>query len=51
MGALTLDYKATAEQAQSVADALAQSFTELVVIVDDDVSIDLPTLPCADLWD
>ncbi|NKY28701.1 hypothetical protein [Nocardia gamkensis] len=51
VGALILDYQAGAEQAQSVADALARSFPELVVTVDDDVSIDLPTLPCAELWD
>ncbi|BDT91188.1 hypothetical protein IFM12275_11640 [Nocardia sputorum] len=51
MGALTLDYQASAEQAQSVAEALAQGFPEFVITVDDDVSIDLPTLPCAELWD
>ncbi len=50
-GALTLDYRASAEQAQNVADQLAQGFPELVVTVDDDVRADLPPLPCADLWD
>ncbi|MFX0578401.1 hypothetical protein [Nocardia nepalensis] len=50
-GALTLDYQASAEQAQNVADELAQGFPEFVVTVDDDVHIDLPPLPCGELWD
>lgn len=51
IGVLTLDYQAGAEQAQSVADALAQGYRELVVTVDADVSSNLPPLPCAELWD
>ncbi|MGO4518950.1 hypothetical protein AB4Y89_24435 [Terriglobus sp. 2YAB30_2] len=50
-GALCLDYQASAEQAQNVADALAQGFPELTVVVDDDVQDDLPVLPCGELWD
>ncbi|MFF3575279.1 hypothetical protein ACFYXQ_46900 [Nocardia jiangxiensis] len=52
-GALHLDYQATEEQANNVADELAQSFSELElrVTVDDQVRPDLPFLPCADLWD
>ncbi len=50
-GAVTLDYQAGADQAQSVADALAHRFPDLVVTVDDDVSTDHPVLPCAELWD
>ncbi|WP_280367496.1 hypothetical protein [Nocardia wallacei] len=50
-GTLTLDYQATAEQVWSVAALLAQSSPELVVTVDDDVRVDLPTLPCSGLWE
>ncbi|MFI6169059.1 hypothetical protein ACIBCN_19935 [Nocardia sp. NPDC051052] len=50
-GALKLDYQASAEQAQNVADELAQGSPELVVTVDDDVSEDLPPLPCSRLWE
>jgi hypothetical protein len=52
-GALTLDYQASAEQAQNVADELAASCSELelVVTVDDEVDTSMPPLPCAGLWD
>ncbi|WP_328404976.1 hypothetical protein [Nocardia sp. NBC_00403] len=50
-GALTLDYRASPEQAQSVADVLAQGFPELRVTVDDELRDDLPPLPCARLRD
>ncbi|WP_157978938.1 MULTISPECIES: hypothetical protein [Nocardia] len=50
-GALSLDFTAGAEQAQNVADELAQGFPEFTVTVDDDVHPDLPPLPCAGLWD
>ncbi|MCX4097908.1 hypothetical protein [Nocardia sp. alder85J] len=51
-GALTLDYQACAEQAQQVAAELAATFadTGLTVTVDDNVSADMPPLPCARLW-
>ncbi len=50
-GALRLDFQAGAEQAENVADELAQGFPELIVTVDDEVHPDLPPLACADLWD
>jgi hypothetical protein len=50
-GALCLDYQASAEQAQNVADELAQGFPLFTVTVDDDVRADLPPLPCGGLWE
>ncbi|MFR9772415.1 hypothetical protein [Nocardia sp. SC052] len=52
-GVLSLDYQASAEQAQNVADELGRRFSdlELRVTVDDEVHPDLPPLPCAELWD
>ncbi|WP_159840295.1 hypothetical protein [Nocardia sp. CY41] len=50
-GPLRLDYQASAEQAESVAGALAQRFPDITVTVDDDLDDDLPHLPCAQLWD
>ncbi|WP_280319112.1 hypothetical protein [Nocardia wallacei] len=50
-GELTLDFQATAGQIRSVAALLSQSSPDLVVTVDDDVRVDLPTLPCSKLWD
>ncbi|WP_280185015.1 MULTISPECIES: hypothetical protein [Nocardia] len=48
---MSLDFQASAEQVQNVADELAQGFPELVVAVDDDVRPGLPPLPRAELWD
>ncbi|WP_433755799.1 hypothetical protein [Nocardia sp. CA-135398] len=53
-GALKLDYQASAEQAQNVADALmgnGYSELKLRITVDDNVADDLPALPCAELWE
>ncbi|UGT68207.1 hypothetical protein LTT66_34480 [Nocardia gipuzkoensis] len=53
-GALTLDYQASAEQAQSVADELSSggyADLQLVVTIDDNVPEYLPPLPCAELWE
>ncbi|MFF7943092.1 hypothetical protein ACFZC5_25565 [Nocardia gamkensis] len=50
-GPLRLDYQASAEQAESVAHALAQRFPDITVTVDDNLHDDLPHLPCAQLWD
>ncbi|WP_327100303.1 hypothetical protein OIE68_16935 [Nocardia vinacea] len=50
-GALKLDFSASAEQAANVADELAQGFPEFTVTVDDEVTVDLLPLPCAQLWD
>ncbi|WP_433679204.1 hypothetical protein [Nocardia sp. CA-119907] len=51
---LKMDYRASAKQAQDVADELTgsgYSGLELRVTVDDNVTDDLPALPCAELWD
>ncbi|MET9286540.1 hypothetical protein [Nocardia beijingensis] len=50
-GPLRLDYQASAEHAESVAQALSQRFPDVEVTIDDDVDDDLPHLPCARLWD
>lgn len=52
-GALTLNYRASAEQARNVADLLAGNHTsqDMVITVDDRVDPDLPPLPCGELWD
>ncbi|WP_280381675.1 hypothetical protein [Nocardia wallacei] len=52
-GALKLDFQASAEQVQNVADELAGTFADmdLRITVDDEVYPDLPPLPCAELWD
>ncbi|MFI2283033.1 hypothetical protein [Nocardia beijingensis] len=50
-GPLRLDYQASTEHAESVAQALAQRFPDVEVTIDDDVDDDLPHLPCARLWD
>ncbi|WP_194289775.1 hypothetical protein [Nocardia macrotermitis] len=49
-GAVTADYQAGAEQ---IADIVAELRTNagITVIVDDNVRPDLPSLPCAGLWD
>ncbi|WP_094028412.1 hypothetical protein [Nocardia cerradoensis] len=53
-GALTLDYRASAEQAQNVAAELMRGvYSEfgLRIIVDDNVTDELPSLPCGGLWE
>ncbi|MBF6170070.1 hypothetical protein [Nocardia blacklockiae] len=48
-GAFAMDYQACAEQ---IADIMAElASVGLVVTVDDEVSPDLPPLPCGALWD
>jgi hypothetical protein len=48
-GPLKLDYRASAEQAQHVADRLTE--IALRITIDDRVTDDLPALPCSGLWD
>lgn len=50
-GALRLDYRAGAEQARNVADELTRHCPGITVTVLDKVHGDLPSLPCAALWD
>ncbi|WP_329410737.1 hypothetical protein OG563_00255 [Nocardia vinacea] len=50
-GELKLDFSASAEQAANVADELAKGVPEFTVTVDDNVTVDLLPLPCAQLWD
>ncbi|WP_174184102.1 hypothetical protein [Nocardia barduliensis] len=50
-GPLRLDYQASAEQAESVARALAQRFPDIRVTIDHNLCDDHPQLPCARLWD
>lgn len=50
-GELKLDFKASAEQAEHVADELGRSSADFHVLVDDNVGDDLRPLPCARLWE
>jgi hypothetical protein len=52
-GSLDLHYRAPAEQAQDIADALAASYpdSKLSVTIDDKVNDLLPLLPCTRLWE
>ncbi|AHH16463.1 hypothetical protein NONO_c16620 [Nocardia nova SH22a] len=49
-GPLRLDYSAPVEQAHDVACHLAQSFLHPLISVDDEAGLELPPLPCAELW-
>ncbi|MGW4365512.1 hypothetical protein ACWEKT_07695 [Nocardia takedensis] len=53
VGTLTLDYIASAAQADDVARILRTCHAELevTVVVDDEIRADLPSLPCSKLWD
>lgn len=52
-GALKLDYRGLGEQVQNVADELISSGPEreLRVSIDDNVTDELPLLPCSRLWE
>ncbi|MRH89508.1 hypothetical protein GFY24_19000 [Nocardia sp. SYP-A9097] len=48
-GPLTLDFRGPADQIDQVATELASN-SGVTVTVDDQVTVDLPELPCARLW-
>lgn len=48
-GPLTLDFRGHADQVDQVAAVLAGS--RLTVTVDDLATLDLPDLPCGQLWE
>ncbi|MGN2638910.1 hypothetical protein ACTD5D_22655 [Nocardia takedensis] len=53
MDELTLDYVATPDQARDVAQFLRTYRTrrQLSVVIDDHLDPDMPSMPCARLWD
>lgn len=50
-GLLVLDFRATLTQARNFLTALNYWSPTLHATIDNDVSPDLPALPCSSLWD
>ncbi len=49
-GDLTLDYTASTNHAEDIADELSRTLPGAIVTIDDNVREHFPPLPCGELW-